>query len=744
MIEEEVSTMRLITRRIRMSAVLLVVGVTSMAGLLAMASPSSADVSLSSVALSLGSTVTPILNGIANQAVSGWTITVPNTFATGDSLQLVVNPQGIVSAGLNAACGVADDIEFDGAPTVTVAEVTPGDGGTAPTVTPTLGLEPVTGTHAACTAVGLTNDLTLTFANSETPQTAPSNWTVTVSNVHYSVGSGVVSNPTPTVSMLDSTYTNVTPAATALLVVPPNAAVYSAAVTANTPKVGLLSGADSDQPISPITVTESAPKGVALGYVCVALAHGAFDVTGGEPMLTATGGGVVVGAVTNPSPGIVAFDVTTQSTAAPATYTLSNVHIDGGGVLGLNTVNVTDSNLNDCTGGFAINTTPVTAYDELTTTRTAGADADGTAVAEFVGAFTCSATSPRSVVLATDSNFPDALSASYLAGQLHTGILLTPTATLSTETANALRQMAINTVYVVGGNLAVSNAVVSQLQSMPAYTCGGVTPVTPTEDLTVNVLSGATEYDTSNVIATYFPSNTVGKAAFPKAYGNYDDTSGLSSSAGPTTAARTAILATGTSFEDATSASVIAYSEHFPVVLTTPTALASQAAASLTDLGITQVILVGGPLAVSDGVVTQLEGMGITVLRIAGQDYTDTSQELAAFELDSSAGAGLGWDLNSANQIVLARGDFYSDGLAGAGYAATLAPGGQPEPILLTFDPNTIGNYLSGFLAAGGTPSGFIFDTAGSRINDINVLGGTVAVTPLTLDTALEDIIGGS
>ncbi len=64
-----------------------------------------------------------------------------------------------------------------------------------------------------------------------------------------------------------------------------------------------------------------------------------------------------------------------------------------------------------------------------------------------------------SVVLATDQNWPDALTASYLAAYLRTGVLLTPTGSLSAYTAQAIAQEGVSSVFIVGGNLAVSNGV---------------------------------------------------------------------------------------------------------------------------------------------------------------------------------------------------------------------------------------------------------------------------------------------
>jgi N-acetylmuramoyl-L-alanine amidase len=190
----------------------------------------------------------------------------------------------------------------------------------------------------------------------------------------------------------------------------------------------------------------------------------------------------------------------------------------------------------------------------------------------------------------------------------------------------------------------------------------------------------------------------------------------------------------------------VGYAQNFPVILTTPTTLASQAAASLTNDAIKQVILMGGPIAVSDTVVAQIQAMGISVLRIAGQDFTQTAAELALFELNSTSSTagveGLGWDAGNQHQMTLARGDFYSDALAGSAFAALLANG--PQPILLTTDPNTLGTNLTTFLNLAGSPEGATGDGAASQIYTINVLGGTIALPNSTLVAALQALAAGS
>jgi hypothetical protein len=270
--------------------------------------------------------------------------------------------------------------------------------------------------------------------------------------------------------------------------------------------------------------------------------------------------------------------------------------------------------------------------------------------------------------------------------------------------------------------------------------------VTPAQNVAVQVLAGDTEYDTSAVIAQVLTNANVGTAAFPGAYGHYDDTSSASSPSGPTTKASTAIVATGTTFSDAEAAGVMGYDEHFPVILTTSNTLSPQAQTALQNEAIKQVIVVGGSQSVSNAAVSQIQGLGIAVLRIAGLDFTDTAAQIARFELtgaSNSAGVGgLGWDLNAGNgnEITIANGTGFPDALAGSAFAALAAGAGHPQPILLTADPNDLGLPLTGLLAAGGSSFGIADDGFNSRIFVVNVLGGTQSVSDNTVTEALNEI----
>ena len=381
-------------------------------------------------------------------------------------------------------------------------------------------------------------------------------------------------------------------------------------------------------------------------------------------------------------------------------------------------------------------------------TRIYGATADATAAAELEHQFaystgTCPGTTgTRPVILATDANYPDALSSAYLARHLRTGTLLTPTGSLSPPTLTAIHKEGITKVYVVGGYLAVSTAVVAQLRSTPADECGGAAALSGTVRIQVTRIAGATEYTTAADIAEKVPTSNVGTAAFSGAYagtnssggdGRYNDTAGLASAAPSSAGALpTAVVATGKGFQDAESASTMAYAQSFPILLTTPSTLSPQASLAIKALGIRQVIVMGGQDAVSNGVVSSLEGLGVWVLRIAGATYSGTSTELASFET-ASTGSGLGW--RGTGSVSAARGTFFTDGLAGAVVAAGGPLASTPEPLVMTLSPTSVGPALAAFLRTAGTTG-----LGGAKLTHFTILGGPDAVTQTTVDAMETDL----
>ena len=396
-------------------------------------------------------------------------------------------------------------------------------------------------------------------------------------------------------------------------------------------------------------------------------------------------------------------------------------------------------------GGGSTPTTPGPSTSTGTTSRIYGSTSDATAAYELEHQFVfstgkCPATG--AVVLATDATYADALSSAYLARYLGTGTLLTPPTSLSPVTLTAIHEEGITKVYVVGGPLAISTAVVGELEATPADSCGGGS--TGSADIQVTRIWGATQYTTAEKIARTPPASNVGTAAFSGAYGGlnsaggdgrYNDTAGQGSAApSVATALSTAILATGKGFQDAMSASTMAYAERFPILLTTPSALSSQTSAAIGALGIRQVVVMGGQLAVSNSVIASLENLGLSVLRVAGATCSGTSVELAGFEAATTAGGeGLGW--RGTGALTVARGNGFTDGLAGAVVAADGPSAASLEPLVLTLDPTVVGPALAAFLHTAGT-----LGIGGVRVTYFTILGGPLAITTSTVSAMEADL----
>jgi hypothetical protein len=264
------------------------------------------------------------------------------------------------------------------------------------------------------------------------------------------------------------------------------------------------------------------------------------------------------------------------------------------------------------------------------------------------------------VVIARGDNFPDALAASYLAGQDGSPILLTTPTSVPAETVEALAYGGATKVVLIGGTSAISNAVQTYLDNLHTYDFGSsaVTDTPNDETLTVTRLGGADRYATAAIVAEAPGLDQAGTAGI--ADGNTCDTD-----------VTQAIVASGENFPDALAAGGFAYggvgpdgcgSGPIPLLLTPKASLSPATAIALRDLGIEHVILMGGTGAVSDSVKTSLDSLnGLTVTRIAGATRQDTAVQLANLILGPDViGA---WN---SGTFLVARPDTFPDALAAA------------------------------------------------------------------------------
>jgi minor extracellular serine protease Vpr len=131
--------------------------------------------------------------------------------------------------------------------------------------------------------------------------------------------------------------------------------------------------------------------------------------------------------------------------------------------------------------------------------------------------------------------------------------------------------------------------------------------------------------------------------------------------------ADTALIATGRDFADALAAAPVSATRSGPILLTEPDAVPDDTMDALADLGVTDVVLLGGTAAISEDVEAQLTDASYEVVRKAGGDRFETAAELAQLAYP-----------DGADTVLLATGAGFADALAAAPLAAK-----ENAPILL-------------------------------------------------------------
>jgi len=225
-------------------------------------------------------------------------------------------------------------------------------------------------------------------------------------------------------------------------------------------------------------------------------------------------------------------------------------------------------------------------------------------------------------IIATGDDFPDALAAEYLAGREGAPILLvTPHLPLPSPTLAALRSLRTRQVTVLGLDGALGDDVEAAIAHTLSTAPGGA-------PIAVTRIGGQDRYDTMNLI----------------------DESPSAAAVGLVNGERTAILASGATFPDALAAGPLAYARGLPIILTDPTQLSVPAAETLLDLDIAQVLIVGGPLALSPSVESTVNQLGVTTLaRLGGSDRSDTARLLGDYAIAHLGFSAQGFDVASGD-----------------------------------------------------------------------------------------------
>ena len=293
--------------------------------------------------------------------------------------------------------------------------------------------------------------------------------------------------------------------------------------------------------------------------------------------------------------------------------------------------------------------------------------------------------SPGRGVLVSGEDFPDAVSAAYLAGQYQSPVLLTHHDTLSTEALKAFKDLGIVAVTIVGGPSAVATSEEDTLRA---------------NNITPSRVAGDTRDATAAAVASV-PGEDIGSF---------------------NGAGRTALLAADTAdhVTDALTAGPISWVGHFPILLTSPGALSQPARDALGFQQIKHVIILGGTGAVSAAVESADQSLGITTERIQGPDREATA--IAAANVESQS---LGF---SFGHVFLATGLSFPDALAGGPLAGVLK-----SPILLTQDTNDLGAETQAF-----------FPAHDRDIGHVTAFGGTAVVSDQALNQARTSAVCAS
>lgn len=296
---------------------------------------------------------------------------------------------------------------------------------------------------------------------------------------------------------------------------------------------------------------------------------------------------------------------------------------------------------------------------------------------------------PRAVVVASGEDAKqgiDALSATFLAGVLGAPVLLTARGELPAPTREALARLGAGDVRVMGGPGVVSDAVLAALGA------GGAA---------VSRVNGTDRYDTA-AQAARLGAGSIASYALMEGVGSR----------------RTALLASGTNPADGLSAGPLAYAARVPLLLTAREELPAPTRSAIADLGVGQVVALGGAAAVSPRVLNALDAAGVAVLQVPGASRFDTAAILLALAscpqlgpeaADGKGGAlgGFGLAFADAAQGYLANGERFPDALA-AGPVA----GAALRPLFLT-----------GASALAGETAGVIGATAARTMTAVGLTG---------------------
>lgn len=617
-----------------------------------------------------------VAQGQLGVPVGALTLDFANSWLTGASQTFTIKPNGAAN-NCTTAGGISSAVGFAAAPTVAVSDPAPANSAADTTPTFTAALS----SSGTCGLVGIRDIVTITTTPPANPVNADT-WRVTLSGITYNIGATTLPGNVNVATAGGLATTATTPV---------NAVIQPFSFT-NTPLVAALPGATGVS-LGTQTFAEGSagtifPAG-ATTTVNLALSAGVFTA-GVTPTITVPATYTVVKGATAGT-NAYSFAVTAPSPALKATVTVSGLTSDVGAPVSTRTI--TAGTPTPVLNMGAVNVVNVVNYGA----RTGGATRYETAATLFNNEFG----DVSSVVLASGVNFPDALSANYLAGRLGTGTLLTDPGNLSDAARFAIFGHGVSTVYITGGTTAVSQNVQNQIEALHVDN-------NPAMPLIFTVrLGGANRYDTNVLVNS---NNFAGHVP-------------------------TVLLSSGLFFPDALSLGPVSARLHMPLIITNGTALGSQENAQLGAFTPTNVVIAGGVNVVSQAIQDSLVTQGYTVLRLAGADRTQTAAAVVTWATEG-AGATPGTPAITAAQGFLSNTTYIS---TGANFADALAAGPvaghNNHMIVLAGDVSTLGAGIPSYL--GGKTVGTGGNVAGvKQVDTLSALGLTAAISNSVMQAA--------
>jgi putative cell wall-binding protein len=295
-------------------------------------------------------------------------------------------------------------------------------------------------------------------------------------------------------------------------------------------------------------------------------------------------------------------------------------------------------------------------------TQHEGADRDDTAARASQKAYPDSS-QVDAVIMAFSYDFPDALTASYLAGALNAPILLGDTTSVDLNTTAEINRLSPSTIYIVGGEGVISKSIEDGLNALPSVS-------------SVVRLGGEGRAETAYKIAT----EAKNEAGVPTS----------------------AFVVDAANFPDALSAGSLAAGQKVPILLTDKGNLDGWTRQFLMENNIKDIIIVGGVGSVSTQVETELRQLSYAPLvsRWAGDDRFATSKDVLVK-------ASARWNL-APRVVGLASGWVFPDALVGG------ASIGNRGGFLAITDPDTLSDVAQS-----------VITTHRASLFDIEIFGGT-------------------